>query len=290
MALIQLLVTGDTEQRALVEALSAALPQTRDGDRVIWAPAMQMREPARKPLQPYRGTPAAGMVKVAQKMLEALGSKTYLGQRPDLVLAIGDVELHNMNKETLLVTHLRAALQREATQHTPATVGLLRARCAYHLLRPMVEASFFGDAATLGRAGVAPAHQNPPLRARDVEEFETVDQNPDWRSFCAARNAIHTTEPWWRQERHPPSYLHHLTRREGGPPYRKLEGGVNALRSLPWVDVIDTEPSPYLRALFDDLAAWFGAPSPLRPALTPAPLAPTHPDATAPAARLLRNL
>ena len=31
MALIQLLVTGDTEQRALVEALSAALPQTRDG-------------------------------------------------------------------------------------------------------------------------------------------------------------------------------------------------------------------------------------------------------------------
>lgn len=286
---IQLLVTGETEQRALSDALRAALPTARDGVSVRWAPAVQVDEPAKFRLQKLGARPSALMVKLAQKMLETLRRSPHLDHPPpDLVLAIGDVELTNLEQERLLVAHLRAALAQEAKGHPAA--GLLRDRCAYHLLRPMAEASFFGDAATLGRAGVAELHQRPPLRARDVEEFEAVDPNPDWRRHCERKHALHAQEPWWRQERHAAEYLEHLTRRAGGPPYRKVRDGAHALSTLPWVDVIDTEPSPYLRALFDDLAAWFGHPSPLRPALSPAPLAPTHPNATAPADRLLRNL
>lgn len=288
MPTIQLIVTGKTEDGALDRALSAVFPATRGGEPVTWRTGVIVAEPANDRLKPVKRYPAGLMLNLAKKMaLTARGGPRPGDPPPDLVLAIGDVELHNLGQETLLVAHMRAALQQHLTSD-PDAGALLKERCAYHLLRPMVEASFFGDGATLGRAGVAEAHRQPPLRARDVEEFESVDVNPDWRQLCA--EGSQRNGPWWRHERHAAEYLIHLTGRPGATRYGKTNTGVAALSSLPWVDVIDTEPSPYLRALFDDLAAWFGAPSPLRPALTPAPLAPTHPSFTAPADRLLRNL
>ena len=286
---IQLIVTGKTEQQALGEALRSVLPPTRGGVLVSWEKAELVYEPACSRLQPVLTRPAALMVTLAKKMLATLARSPHPGQPPpDLVLAIGDVELHNLGQEALLVAHLRAALRQEAKGHPAA--GLLRDRGAYHLLRPMVEASFFGDPETLGRAGVAAVHQRPPLRARDVEEFESLDPNDAWTRHCSSQRARNTQHPHWQPERHAKNYLSHLVGRTARSRYRETEEGAHALSTLPWVDVIDTEASPYLRALFDDLAAWFGHPSPLRPALSPAPLAPTHPNATAPADRLLRNL
>ena len=288
MPTIQLIVTGLTEDGALDRALSAVFPATRGGEPVTWRTGVIVPEPANGRLKPVGHYPVANMVKLAKTMLDTLLRSPQPGQPPpDLVLAIGDVELHNLGQEVLLVAHLRAALTQEAKGHPAAE--RLRDRCAYHLLRPMVEATFFGDAASLGRAGVADTDRAPPLLARDVERFEVdKDPHPDWTRRCA--DGAQRNGTWWRHERHAADYLTHLTGRPGATRYGKTTTGVAALSTLPWVNVIDTEPSPYLRALFDDLAAWFGHPSPLRPALTPAPLAPTHPDATAPADRLLRNL
>lgn len=289
MPTIQLIVMGKTEQQALKAALRAVSPSERGGVAVTWQEPIIVPEPAANRLMPLGAAPAANMTKLARTMLDTLARSPTPGQPPpDLVLAIGDVELHNLRQEALLVEHLRAALARESTGH--AAAGRLRDACAYHLLRPMVEASFFGDAATLGRAGVAVAHRQPPLASRDVEEFESRDADAGWRANCQAEALRHSAEPWWAPARHAKHYLTHLVERTPRASYRETTEGVAALSSIPWVDVIDTEPSPYLRALFDDLAAWFGTPSPLRPALTPAPLAPTHPSFTAPGDRLLRNL
>lgn len=287
MPTIQLIVTGKTEDRALDKALGAAFPTTRSGAPVIWRTGVIVAEPANAPLKPVAHLPAANMMKLAQKMVLTATRSPLPGQPPpDLVLAIGDVELHNLGQEPLLVEHMRAALQQHLATD-PGASTLLRDRCAYHLLRPMAEASFFGDQATLRRAGVG-ADERPALRSRDVEAFETIDTHPDWTQRCA--DAAQRNGSWWQHERHAAEYLTHLTERPGATRYRKTTSGVAALSSIPWVDVVHTEPSPYLRALFDDLAAWFGTPSPLRPALAPAPLAPTHADHTAPADRLLRNL
>lgn len=286
MPSVQLIVTGVTERQALPDALRAALPTTRAGELVVWRPPVQIDEPTMFRLSPL-GRPAGLVMKLAQKLVVTLGGVSPGETPPDLVLAVGDLELNNLDQAPLYLAHLRAALAIELLKH-PDAAAPLRSRCSVHLLSPMVEASFFGDSDTLGRAGVAPADRAPPLTSRDVEAFECFDPHPDWalrRASGQARNGAH-----WRHERHAADYLTHLTGRPNATRYGKTSTGVAALSALPWVDVIDTEPSPYLRALFDDLAAWFGTPSPLRPALTPAPLAPTHPDATAPAARLLRNL
>lgn len=289
MLTIQLIVTGKTEDGALDRALRAVFPATRDGIPVVWRAGVIVPEPAATRLVQVAQSPAANMKTLAKAMLNTLNRSPHTGQPPpNLVLAIGDVELHNLGQEALLVDHLRVALQQEANNHPAAS--LLRDRCAYHLLRPMVEATFFGDPATLGRAGVGVLHQQQPLRVRDVEGFESIDTDAGWVAHCDSKRRRHAGEPWWRPERHAADYLDHLTRRAGGARYRKVHEGVNALASVPWVNVVDTEPSPYLRALFDDVSAWFGTPSPLRRAFIPAPLAPTHPDATAPADRLLRNL
>lgn len=291
MPRIQLIVTGKTEKMALGAALQAAFPTTRDGEAVEWAPALMVDEPTKarlRQLDPSQPIPNGLMVKLAQTMLGTLKESPQPGRSPpELVLAIGDVELHNLDQEALIVAHLRAALEQEAVSHPAA--ALLPDRCSYHLLRPMVEASFFGDAATLKRAGVSEASQEPKISSRDVEEFESTD--PQWTTECARQNARHAlTAPWWRHERHAAKYLDHLVLRTSGRTYQKTRAGVDALRAVPWADVVHEEPSPYLRALFDDLARWFGVPSPLRAPRMPANPAPTHPDATPPSHRFLRNL
>ena len=62
---------------------------------------------------------------------------------------------------------------------------------------------------------------------------------------------------------------------------------VAALSVIDWPTVTNTEPSPFLRALFDDLAGWFGVSSPLGQGI-PSPLTSLTPKS--PPDRWLRNL
>jgi hypothetical protein len=201
------------------------------------------------------------------------------------------VELGNCGQECVITEHLRAALetvigeQKDDLARSEAR-ALLREKCSFHLLCPMVESYFFGDPSALTAAGVPPTEQ-PTLVHSDVEQFETND--PAWLQDCLRKNqekASHS--PWWREERHPKHYLDHLTQR-GGVMYEETRDGKAALAGIAWEKVLsDHQNTLILRSLFKDIAEWFDSANPIavgatHPSLFPAP-------GSKPDDRLLRNL
>ncbi|MCK6517360.1 hypothetical protein L6R46_20145 [Myxococcota bacterium] len=291
MPRIKLIVTGDLERAALKEALCRAFPAERDGEDVTWDTPRKVNEVTTHPL-PEGGDPSTAMGLLAAAIIEEAITGKKKGQAPaDLVLAVCDVELGNLGREGVIVEHLRRALEKKLDRYEEQTRAryraVLRDRCSFHLLKPMVEAVLFGERAALERAGVAEGVQ-PRLRVDDVEEFESDD--PLWAPTCEVENRKKVSErkEWWRHERHPKHYLDHLLIRSGAAqPYEETEQGAAALRSLHWPTVTNTEPSPFLRALFDDLAGWFGVSSPLGPGM---PSSVTSLTPKSPRDRWLRNL
>jgi hypothetical protein len=266
MPLIKLIVTGDLERAALKDALRRAFPEDRDGEDVEWDTPRKVNEVTTHPL-PEGGDPTSAMGVLAAAIIEEAITGKKKGQAPaDLVLAICDVELGNLGREEVIVEHLRRALATKLDRYEEQTRARhrakLRERCSFHLLKPMVEGVFFGEPAALLRAGLAEGIQ-PVLRAKDVEEFESVD--PLWTPKCDQENKLRADQsPWWRHERHPKHYLDHLIERGDAQRfYDELDQGKAALSTLHWPTVTNTEPSPFLRALFEDLAAWFNVPNPL---------------------------
>lgn len=265
MVRIKLIVTGDMEKLALHESLRRFFPSNRDGEDVTWdlprrvscATSHQLKEghPPSRPMQ-----------QLARAMLDEVGiGKT--GQPADLVVVIDDVELGNLEREVVVAQHFRLAVNTCLEAHDANTEvryrNLLRKRCSFHLLKPMVEAYFFGDAAALQTSGV-PAGTTPRLvHTTDVEQFETDD--PAWLPTCHTENSQRQrrSTPWWQHERHSKHYLEHLTAR-GGVFYDETFSGRHALKGLSWTQVPKSPAdAPIVRSLFEDIADWFGILSPL---------------------------
>lgn len=294
MARVKLIVTGKMERRALHTALRRCFPDERMGEAVAWDEPRMVNEVTTHRLEPLgaQSKPSSAMDTLANAMvMEAIIGKRQQEPPADLVVAICDVELGNLDREAIVLSHLRAALERSLAGYESATRERYRRRlrevCSFHFLRPMAEAVFFGDIAALALAGVDVTAHPPRLRIQDVEQFESVD--PAWMPSCAVENERQAGRGivWWRQERHPKRYLGHLVERSGTKVYDELDQGVTALRGLAWSRVTNTQPSPLLRALFEDLACWFGAPNPLGEG-APSPL--TSLSSQSPADRWLRNL
>lgn len=296
MPVVQLIVTGDLEQFALAKALSAAFPSSDSGAPVIWRPATKIDEPAKSRLRPIHqvDAPHDSMMKLAESLRTVNLPKSPGQSPPDLLLVIGDVELHNLGNEQSLIEHLQAAVPRMLAERPSgeqaSLAAALRERCSYHLFRPMVEATFFGDAQALKVAGVIRLQQplEDLISCRDVEEFESVD--PLWAPECKEKNRKKVAEgkEWWRHERHAKEYLTHLASSKRGGLGYSTNRGFKALSTLHWPTVVNTQPSPYLRALFDDLADWLGVPNPLGPTDPALPRPPTA--LCADPGRLLRNI
>jgi hypothetical protein len=290
---VQLIVTGDLEQLALVNALSSVFPQAGSGARVDWRPAIKIEEPAKSRLRPIHQVDAPNglMMKLAESLRTVNLPNPPGRPPPDLLLVIGDVELNNLYNERSLIEHLQAAVPLMLTKRSPreqaSLTAALRDRCSYHLFRPMMEATFFGDPDALRRAGVGAA-ERPRRTQPDVEEFESDD--PVWLPRCATENARKAAmgHDWWRHERHAKEYLIHLANRPGCLGYNERKRGADALSRLNFSAVVNTQPSPYLRALFDDLADWLGVPNPLGPTDPALPRPPTA--LCADPGRLLRNI
>jgi hypothetical protein len=289
MPRIKLIVTGLLERKALGDALRQAFPSDREGIDVEWDTPRKVDEVTTNPLKAGAEPDGAMGVLAAAIIEEAITGKKRRRPVPDLVVAVCDVELGNVGREQIIVEHLRKALARKM-ESFPATERMayrdvLRERCSFHLLKPMVEAVFFGERAALERAGVAAGVQQK-LRVDDVEEFESVD--PLWTPECEQQNTLRKAHsPWWRHERHPKHYLEHLMERSGAKVYEETEQGAAALATIDWPTVTNTEPSPFLRALFEDLAAWFNVANPLGPGAA-SPLTSLTPKS--PRDRWLRNL
>jgi hypothetical protein len=290
MKKIQLIVMGRLEHRALAGALERAMwGEVADPPRVTNALPTETNEPASK-------TPDGGMRTIMLKLVDEV-IKLLLGRGvapvsdDTLLLIVGDMEMYYLDRPHELMNGFGEVMNERLATLSDADQtfvrGALSERCSYHLFRPMVEALFFGDPQALSGAGVAAKHP-PLLKRQDVEEFESVD--PLFLIECQRENRFQYDHgaTWWRHERHPKGYLTHLARRPGSLGYNEAHRGAIALRGLCWGTVIGTQPSPFLRALFEDLADWLGLPSPLGPpdlALPPPPTAlGSAPD------RLLRNL
>lgn len=265
MTRIKLIVTGDMEKQSLHESLRKLFPVVQNGEAVIWETQRVHGATSHRLVEGKE--PSRTMQALAKAMLaEAIAGKT--GTPADLVLVIDDVELGNLNREHIVAAHFRSAVETLLNDYSATTQdryrSLLRGKCSFHLLKPMIEAYLFGDEQALQIAGVPNTATPRLVHLTDVEAFETNDSI--WLPTCWIENSKHAVNaPWWRHERHPKHYLEHLGKR-GDPDYvyEETRHGKWSLMALAWRQVPKQgRDVPILRALFEDLADWFHISNPL---------------------------
>jgi hypothetical protein len=258
MPTIKLVVTGEMEKGALHTSLQGVFSGMRENQAVHWLTPHRANG-ATSACLPQTNKPVPKMIDLANTMIaEVLYSNT--GQRPDLVLVIDDLELNNAGQEALVARHFRLAIE-AAINKSPKFMQkeveirrLLRERCSFHLLKPMVESYLFGDGKALQKVTSKKAKLPAGL---DLEQFETNDD--DYLPHCKAINARHPDAPNWREECHPKRYLQFLN-----PDYSETGHGKAALEALNWGSLTNNAAHlQVIRALFTDLAQWFGIPNPL---------------------------
>jgi hypothetical protein len=266
---VQLVVTGDVENKALGRSLERVLSGSSN---VSFDRPLLVSDGAMTPNRLRDPSSSAEIPEPVRKMARALVTQTWFPRSkrdglPDLVVGIDDLELANVHQPHVVIAWLRKAVQQHVTERFSAQDAVtvreaLRARCSFHLLVPLVEAYFFGEQAALARAGVAaeiPVHQ----LGRDVEEFETDD--PQFLPIAQVRNAEKAGAgySWWREERHPKRYLEFLVERSGGL-YVETRGGARALEELDWPKMgADADSLQFARAMFEDLSQALDTPNPL---------------------------
>ncbi|OQX19200.1 MAG: hypothetical protein BWK80_37135 [Desulfobacteraceae bacterium IS3] len=265
--IIKLIVTGDMEKSALHESLRRFFPDELNGEEVKWdkprklhcATSSQLR-----PLEKNNSNLSTPMKHLAQAMFdEILYGKT--GKPADLVIVIDDAEIGNLGQENIVADHFRAAIEhlfkKKQYNREDRYRDILREKCSFHLLKPMTESYFFGDADALRNAGVQDAVK-PKLVYSDVEQFESND--PAWLPICQKENKKRQqVMSWWYHECHPKHYLEHLTERSGVF-YDENTYGKKALEEIAWRQVPKCQSDTvFIRSLFEDIAEWFGILNPL---------------------------
>ena len=258
MKKIVLIVTGECERTALVPSLQRYFPSA-EFSRPLSADSFTSARVRLNDLQP-RSRPRQ-VDRLAAAMVAAT-DPGRTGERPDLVLAVDDVELPNLDQVDVVVTQLREAVKHHlATYPWPSArrqeqvTQRLREHCSFHLLSPMVEAYFYGEPAALTRAGTQ-LPSTVDAQRLDVEDFAVQDppflEVPDKEKYWATPD----------RQRHPKRYLQYLCDPEGDEQkpspsrYRETQGGVKALRELDWAGALSQETHARLaRSLFADLAA-----------------------------------
>jgi len=274
MPRIKLIVTGDMEKLALHKSLSRFFPDKLNCEEVIWDKPRKLHCATSYRLRSLKnnsGKLSKPMKDIAQAMFdEILRGKT--GQPADLVIVIDDIEIANIDQENIIIEHFRAAVEhifkekRYSSNTEDRYRTILREKCSFHLLRPMIEVYLFGDPNALQLAGVSKSMKPQLIHPTDVEKFETND--PEWLPTCKANNENkrkdeHNPITWWYQERHPKLYLEHLSDR-CGIFYDETNYGKKALEEIAWTKVPKCETdTSYLRSLFEDIADWFEILNPL---------------------------
>jgi hypothetical protein len=177
---------------------------------------------------------------------------------PDLLIAIDDLELLNVDQAQHVVAYFRdAALEhlqqrRWSTSDRTRALERVRERCSLHLLKPMVESYFFGEPTALTRAGAIRPSLFDAI-TNDVESFTVADA--EYQDCALGECASHTPEKMM----HPKRYLRHLT----GHMYKETRGGADALARLAWGGVLKNGAhARFVRSLIADIAAKLDVPNP----------------------------
>jgi hypothetical protein len=269
MSRVQLVVTGEMERDALAASLRHAFPE----HELDFFPAQKVhdftssrlgRHPGRVPGQKTRAQP------MAQAIVSAFAPGRFLDVAPDLVLAVDDLELANVDQPHVVTEYLAREIEltikdRNFLPSDETRVReLLRDRASFHLFVPMPESYFYAEAAALARAGAKTASRFD-VAQHDTEGFEVDD--PDYRQWLAKR-APNAIEP----HRHPKQYLRYLCDPHANieRAYRETKEGMRALETLSWSEVTARAAREcYARALLEDFADGIGAswesPGPVAP-------------------------
>ncbi|MBK9262939.1 MAG: hypothetical protein IPM54_24435 [Polyangiaceae bacterium] len=278
MKRILLIVTGDLEKKALADSLERLLRAS--GCDVEFDPPLKVPAITTTPLP----DPSASAIPTAvRNMAKALVEEALRGRRgnpPDLVIGIDDLELANVARPNVVIAWIKRGVNARIDELYPSqdansrVRAILRDRCSFHLLVPMVESYFYGHRAALTAARVALS--TPVYRVGDdVEAFETDD--PEFLRIAIAANEKKRSKniDWWFEERHPKNYLDFLIQRiENALPYDELSDGGKAFGALDWPtaahEVLAARASTtppqnmaFARALFEDLAEFFSVLNPL---------------------------
>jgi hypothetical protein len=208
--------------------------------------------------------PELAVKSLAAKLAGALVLAVYPGRggtmQADHVIAVDDLELANADQPGHVLEYFRHAVRAHVDRTFPTATTrervyqALAERGSFHLLAPMVESYFFGEAAALQRAK---AHRAPNRfdTARDLEDFEVEDA-----AYLAA-TVPGKSEP---RHRHPKNYVRYLCDPTGQlRAYRETHEGLDALQVLDWTAVLRQEAhAAFARALIDDIADALNVPSP----------------------------
>jgi hypothetical protein len=269
MSQVQLIVTGDMELDALAASLRHSFPESEltflKTQKVHDFTSSRLgKHPGRVPGLKTRAQP------MAQAIVSAFAPGRFLDSIPDLVLAVDDLELVNVDQPHVVTEYLAREIEltlrdRQLLRPDETRVReLLRGRASFHLFVPMPEAYFYSEPAALVRAGVK-AESRFDVARRDTEDFEVDD--PSYREWIQ-KQAPRTVEP----HRHPKQYLRYLCDPNASieRAYRETKEGARALETLAWSEVTAREGrEAYARALLEDFADGIGTSWP-----SPGPVAP----------------
>jgi hypothetical protein len=256
MAVVALIPTGNLEHAAIAEALGPLFP---DDTFLVRPPEQHLNGFTSRDVAGLAANPSGPVPTELDDLVAELVNAIFpgrRGERIDFAVVVEDLELVNDHQPELVLRVFRDAVERYIQATWPQTssprFAEVRERCSFHLFRPMTEAYFFGEPAALQRAGaVQPPHLSAGL---DLEQFRTTDS-----TFLALPPRTDRISDMPNRERHPKSYLHYLcdpTLADRRRRYRETHGGVDALRTLDWQQVISVPPHcPFLHAFLDDLTA-----------------------------------
>ncbi|HEX8705352.1 MAG TPA: hypothetical protein VF815_41350, partial [Myxococcaceae bacterium] len=251
MSRVQLIVTGDMELAALAASMRHAFPESK----LDFLPTQKVQDFTSIRLGVHPGR-VPGLKTRAQQMAQAIVSAfvpgRFLNAPLDLVLAVDDLELVNVDQPHVVTAYLAREIEltiqdRQLLKSDETRVReLLRNRASFHLFVPMPEAYFYAEPAALIRAGARAASQFDVVQ-RDTETFEVDDAL--YRGWLEKR-APKAVEP----HRHPKQYLRYLCDPNANieRAYRETQEGAKALEELAWSEVTAREGrEAYARALLE---------------------------------------
>ena len=264
---VGLIVTGQCEERGLCDSLARVFRGARFDvlRRVESFTSADVRE---MPVSPVPST----LQNLASRMVAEV---VDVDDPPELLIALDDLELVNASHPELVAARVRDAVLAHMGRHDWSSQGarekatrLVRERCSFHLLAPMVEAYFFAEPEALVRAG-ASRPSRVDAAAIDLEAFVTDD--PDYLGHPLVPHKQSPKRKSWAlrdpMERalHPKHYLRFLC--DPANPYTdryvETKGGAEALRELDWPRVFaHSERVRLARSLFEDIADRLGVPHP----------------------------
>jgi hypothetical protein len=264
---VGLIVTGQCEQRGLCDSLARVFPGTRFDvlRRVESFTSADVRE---MPVSPAPSTLQNLVSRIVADVVEE-------DDPPDLLIALDDLELINAPHPEVVAGRVRDAVLAHIAHHDwtsqaarEKATRLVRERCSFHLLAPMVESYFFAEPEALVRAG-ASRPSRVDTAAIDLEAFITDD--PDYLGHSFVPHKQSPKRKSWalrdlgERARHPKHYLRFLC--DPANPYTdryvETKGGAEALRTLDWSRVFaHTERVRFARSLFEDIAYGLGVPHP----------------------------